>query len=240
MARSPQASILRGCSGTVHDSVNADSKQEKRGRSVIAPERHSPAGYERIKRQANDLGLTIPDLLALARQNDPFFSGSPAQQKKAKWFAELWRRFGYARGVHLRRVHYQLVTQHRPRTHDGKPYENTDACWHLLSDAGKLARYLGLVAPDAFVDQRNPDPHVFAQPASGVAVGWSVGELPSWSLPAIRADLADCLDLELSDCYVEGYDYSLGDEPYLLELWIEKTTQNDVLVQLCRHHGIIL
>src|SRR5262249_32622478 len=121
-----------------------------------------------------------------------------------------------------------------------KPYENTDACWHLLSDAGKLARYLGLVAPDAFVDQRNPDPHVFAQPASGVAVGWSVGELPSWSLPAIRADLADCLDLELSDCYVEGYDHSLGDQPYLLELWIEKTTQNDVLVPLCRHHGINL
>jgi hypothetical protein len=30
---------------------------------------------------------------------------------KAKWFASLWERFDFPRGVHLRRIHDQLVSQ---------------------------------------------------------------------------------------------------------------------------------
>src|SRR5262249_42947830 len=100
-------------------------------------------GYDRIKELARQLRTPIPNLLALARQNDPFMAGGPADQKQAEWFADLWRRFGYTRGVHLRRVHYQLVSQHAPLRHDGDPYENTERCWALLGTAGKAARYLG-------------------------------------------------------------------------------------------------
>jgi hypothetical protein len=38
----------------------------------------------------------------------------------AKWFAELWRQFGYTTGVHLRRVHYQVISQDIARKHNGK------------------------------------------------------------------------------------------------------------------------
>ncbi len=35
-------------------------------------------GYEQIKQLAKKLKCNISDLLVLARQNDPFFSGAPA------------------------------------------------------------------------------------------------------------------------------------------------------------------
>ena len=63
-------------------------------------------GYQQIKRLAKRSGLNIPELLTLHRKNDPFFVGSPAQVAQAEWFAELWERFDYRTGVHLRRVHY--------------------------------------------------------------------------------------------------------------------------------------
>jgi hypothetical protein len=43
-------------------------------------------------------------------KNDSFYAGSPAQRAKAEWCAELWARFGYMTGVHLRRVHDHLVS----------------------------------------------------------------------------------------------------------------------------------
>mgnify|MGYP001111769005 CR=1 FL=1 len=68
-------------------------------------------GYEKIKRLAKEKKCNVTDLLILARQNDPFYTGSATQKAMAEWFAELWQRFGYSTGVHLRRVHYQLVSQ---------------------------------------------------------------------------------------------------------------------------------
>jgi hypothetical protein len=80
------------------------------------------SGYEKISRLAKERGRNIPDLLALARKNDPYFVGSSAQMRQAVWFASLWERFGYTTGVHIRRVHYQLVSQESPEDFDGKPY----------------------------------------------------------------------------------------------------------------------
>jgi hypothetical protein len=58
--------------------------------------------------------------------------------------------------VHLRRVHYVLVSQDPPvLLPHGTPYLNTEACWKVLVQASKPARYLSLVPLDAFVDRRN-------------------------------------------------------------------------------------
>jgi hypothetical protein len=122
-------------------------------------EETSPRGYEDLRALKKTAGVKkITDLLVLAEQNDPFYSGLPIQREKAEWFAALWGRFNYTAGVHLRRVHYQLVSQGDAEKHDGTPYHNTEEAWKYLGEAGKAARYLGLVAPDAFVDRRNPDP----------------------------------------------------------------------------------
>ncbi len=80
-------------------------------------------GYDRIIDIAKKHKLRITDLLVLAPQNDPFYAGSKSSREKAEWFANLWREFGYTRGIHLRRVHYQLVSQESSKTHNGKPLE---------------------------------------------------------------------------------------------------------------------
>jgi len=115
--------------------------------------------YDTIKQTAKELGCKVKDLIALSQQNDPFYMGAPADVTKAEWFAELWEQFGYTNGVHLRRIHYRLISQQRPFfMHNGLPYENTNNCWAHLTVASKAARYLELVPPSTFVDRRNPTP----------------------------------------------------------------------------------
>jgi len=195
-------------------------------------------GYDWIKGQASMLNVAIPDLLALARANDPFFAGSPGQTIAAKWFLGLWQRFGYSTGVHLRRVHYQLVSQPDATLWDGKRYSNTERCWNALCGAGKAARYLGMIAPNAFEDHRNPDPHVNvyeryapAQPA------WTV-DYPSWDLPTIQVELADNLSLDAPSTRVSGYDYMASDQPYHVEIWVEKSTMDDVIEPIAQRQGV--
>jgi hypothetical protein len=199
-------------------------------------------GYETIKQMAAARRRSIPELLALSRNNDPFFAGSPAQRAKAEWFVATLAELGLTTRFHLRRVHYKLVSQHDPKRHDGKPYENTEACWAYLGDGSKVARYLGLVPPDAFDDRRNPPPLIFGadgEPLDDPSWDLDLSKL-RWQLPAITADLAGQCAFYLPDVSVSGYEYSPVCQPYHLELWIEKSTMDDVLLPICRQLGINL
>ena len=100
--------------------------------------------YETLKQIAKGSGRAVSDLLALASKNDPFYVGSPATVTAARWFAGVWKQAGYTTGVHLRRVHYWLVSNPVAMP-SGETYENTEACWKWLGDAGKYARYLGYI-----------------------------------------------------------------------------------------------
>jgi hypothetical protein len=123
--------------------------------------------YETIKQLAKEMGCKVTDLIPLAPQNDPFYTGTPTDWALAQWFAGLWRQFGYQDKVHIRRVHYQIVSQRTPvLLPNGKPYENTSECWDMLNMASKAARYLQLVDPAAFSDRRNDDPVICAPSSS--------------------------------------------------------------------------
>jgi hypothetical protein len=181
--------------------------------------------YDELKQMAKDTpGTNIADLVALAPKNDPYYTGSPGQLAKGQWFADLWNRFGYSTGIHLRRVHYQLVSQDPPILKpSGEPYENTLNDWDYILEAGKAARYLGLVDPAAFVDRRNPTPTILRQyryrsPADFSIPYWSDFEvtLPEWP--------------DLPDYNINGYEEN---QPYHLEIWVEKTTMDDVLLPIC-------
>src|SRR5258708_32208924 len=90
--------------------------------------------------------------------------GTPTDLAMAEWFAWLWRAFGYTTGVHLRRIHYQVVSQKPPALlPNGLPYENTVECWDFLNMASKAARYLRLVDPAAFVDRKNAEAVIYAE-----------------------------------------------------------------------------
>lgn len=211
--------------------------------------------YNSIKQMAKDKGISIKDLCALAPNNDPFYTGRDAEVKAAEWFVSLWREFGYGAGVHLRRVHYQIVSQDPPVLRPkGKPYGNTQNDWSYLCSAGKYARYLGLVDPQAFVDRRNPDAILntrwknegdwsYEDPTpSYEVVDDEENELPELPVLPELEGLPDELP-ELPNFNVGGYadDWdSFVQQSYHVEVWVEKTTMNDVLEPLCKRYNINL
>ena len=186
--------------------------------------------YEQIKALAKAHKISAKDLLALAPGNDPFYVGQPSQKQWAQWFSELWARLGLGTGVHLRRIHYQLVSQDPPIvTPSGNLYQNGDHDWNTLNCASKWARYLGLIALDAFVDRRNPEPILNNEsissdnqtsPETGIYGQW---DEDSYSLPQVPElpNLPATL-LALPEFGVSGYDNT--PQPFLIEIWAEKTT----------------
>jgi len=174
-----------------------------------------------LKRES---GLSIPELIVLRSSSDPFLL-TKAHIKGAEWFAKIWERGGFKPGTHLRRIHYWCVSQTvylwdgvgggkpgRPTSHTGKKmrYRNTlDHSTHL-SDASSWARYLGLVDPQYIDDHRNPDPIIQEQDES-----WSsywVDVPPRTPTACARVTAA---------------------QPYHLEVWVEKSTMDDVLKPIC-------
>jgi hypothetical protein len=187
-----------------------------------------PLRYEDIHALARELGYSAESLLALAPDNDPFFAGRPSRRRNGEWFARLWQDLGFRNGVHLRRIHYVLVSQTSlVPLPCGGDYINTLECWKLLNRASVAARYLGLVPISAFVDRRNAEPiinldHAFDERVDLRLVGsapWVGGDMPS--LPRLAAE-----------CAAPSIP-----QRYHVEIWCEKTTVNDVLGPLARHYG---
>jgi hypothetical protein len=204
----------------------------------------SPRSYEDIQRLSGKTGRPARKLIALSVTSDPFYAGLPYRRAWAAWFAGLWDRFHFPKGYHLRRIHYRIVSDPSPplmpvnrgKT-SGSPYLNTEECWRKLQLGARDARHLGLVAADAFADHRNPDPVIHAPTEqSSDEPRCEVGELPPWSGPsvALAEGALGCCDVpQMPSVTIAGYDYKPGDQPYHLELWIEKTTMADVLEPIC-------
>lgn len=178
--------------------------------------------YATLKAVAKASGRRVTDLLALAPKNDPFYVGSPAQVERGRWFTDAYAAAGYSqdRPPHLRRVHYWTVSQPRPLIMpDGKPYENTQACWEFMGEASKAARYLGMVAVDGITDNKNPAPALHALYTDDPAPSYEIST-PDLSAPAI---------------WIAGPSEASA-QPYHLEIWCEKSTMNDVLLPICRRY----
>lgn len=191
-----------------------------------------PRRYDDIKALAKATGRKIPDLLAMACTNDPFYI-MPSQTRHGEWFAKLWTQFDLPNGIHLRRIHYKLVSQSDPVFMvGGRPYQNTENCWQYLSNASKAARCLSLVAADAFQDKRNPDALIVRDYKERLNP-WIDLEFSDWSIPEINADLADRIDWSFPEIEIGGYLPGDTDQPFHLELISEKSTVDDVIIPLC-------
>src|SRR5262249_34956805 len=94
-----------------------------------------PLNYESLKTLAADLDRPLGTLIALSDDADPFLADRTGRRKEgAEWFARLWRRFDIPDGVHLRRLHYLLLSS-TVTCPKGKPYLNTYRCWKILGTA---------------------------------------------------------------------------------------------------------
>lgn len=174
--------------------------------------------YQAIKDLAKEHNLNIKDLLVLAPQNDPFYAGSPTDCAQAHWFKNVWDAAGYRSGVHLRRAHYWSVSQLALELHNGRPYENTDTCWKYTCQAAKMARYLGLVQVEAIADNKNPPPAVLTE-YGGLELSYEIA-IPDLSRPQVSLFGMGVPDIQ----------------PYHLEVWVEKSTMNDVLEPVCERY----
>jgi hypothetical protein len=176
--------------------------------------------YENIKALAKENGMKITDLLALAPQNDPFYSGTETDVKRGRWFKEIWNAAGFTNSVHLRRVHYWAVSQKTPiKMHNDLPYQNTEACWDYLVMSSKQARYLGYVRIEDVIDNKNPKPTVNMNP----------GDLE----PSFQINVPN---LDNPYVWVNGLS-AAAVQPYHIEIWCEKSTMNDVLEPLASKYG---
>jgi hypothetical protein len=158
----------------------------------------------------------------------------------------MWRRLGFRGGIHLRRVHYRILDLIDRQKHDGTPYENTERDWGYLNECSKVARQLHPVAADVCDDRRDPDPHLLQWHAalgerSPTVVLLDAEMSPPWSLSSIQSELRWQLHWSIPSPSVDGYDPDdFVDRAYSIEVWVEKSTQDDILMPLCRELGVAL
>ena len=177
--------------------------------------------YEGIKALASQLGRPVTSLLSLTPANDPFSVGRDNRRQTAEWFATLWNEHKFPAGVHVRRIHYVLVSRGgQVLKRNGKPYLNTENDWKLLTRASRDARYLGLIDADALTDRRNDEVQMYAYegPTDRQAI-CSVEETAH--TPAYYA-LPD--EMEPPFCSLWGFN---SPQEFIVEVWTEKPTQND-------------
>jgi hypothetical protein len=99
--------------------------------------------HEGLKALAKKLRRPLYTLHVLDAHTDPFLAGQPARLRDAEWFAQVWNRVGGARGFHLRRLHYRVMSQDPPiLMPDGGPYINTTDDVEQIQVLGDLIRHL--------------------------------------------------------------------------------------------------
>jgi len=161
--------------------------------------------------------------------SDPFIADVPFRRAGAKWFVKLWRRLGIKPGAHLHRIHYVIVSQDKPVLMPpvkgvSAEYENTEECEAVLERASLDARYLGLISPDNLVDRRNPDPIINANMEEAAAAIGTVGGVLSYQPPPLVVPRLNVWAPTIP-------------QRYLLEIWVEKTTVDDVVLPLAQRYG---
>ena len=151
-------------------------------------------------------------------------AGAPARRAKAEWFAAQWQRFGAAPGTHIRRFHYLLVSQ-PVQMPNGEPYLNTEHCYKFLTAAAIAARHLDLTDARDVDDHRNEEARINFAGEEVEAVIEPAGDLNGYVAPA----------LELPALAVTAPKIP---QHYIVEIWIEKSTMNDIIVPLAERFGV--
>jgi hypothetical protein len=199
--------------------------------------------HDWLAEYARERGVPANSLFAMAKANEPFNMGSPKDFEKARWFANVFQRFGY-NDIWLRRLHYRMV--HSDETlylWDGDEYLNTAQCWNKLQVSSKVARVLRHVDPYMLSEKRNKATPTLRQ--RGVDVpdpdfeahfeGYE-GSLPlaqgASNLPKVYGFTPYAHPtFELS-----GYDYSPELQPILVEIWSE--VEDASLHSVAWRHGV--
>jgi hypothetical protein len=200
-----------------------------------------------LKSQAAELGVPAKRLLAMAPQRDPFNKGTDTDWAMAEWFKKMYDRFGYP-GIHLRRLHYRIANLGGGEVilWDGHtPYENEKYHWGKIQEAFTAARILGLVDSGEFVERRVKEQRVDSIGVNGLP------ELDFWVEPptfhglpvaplSTMPNLIGTTDLypNSPDFEVSGYEYDPSLQPYVIEVWDEKSGDIDIFRSIAHRYGV--
>jgi hypothetical protein len=162
---------------------HASAEANREARLLKEQQRHTkkepaePTGVlaQKICATAEALGVSIDSLVVLSPGNDPYTAWR--RRDEAEWFAEAFDRFvAPGAGKHLRGLFYLLVSSpDRILGPDGKPFINDYKHWTALQAASKAARWLGLVAFERIIDERNAPPEIFVPGATRISTGVDPG-----------------------------------------------------------------
>jgi hypothetical protein len=143
--------------------------------------------------------------------------------RNGAWVAEqLDRAIGPDRRIHWRGLHYAIVARGDVVKPDGEIYRNTDKDWEWLSEtSGKAARWLGYVAFERIIDNRNSDPIIHRKPEVTPR---------SWLSIELEVEIPDADDINP----ITGVTDFEGRQPYALAIFGEKASLEDVLLPIAR------
>lgn len=205
-------------------------------------------GYEELKAIAQEKGVSVKNLLALAPKNDPFYMGTPGDWEKANWFREIWAGEGSPDPIYIRRLHYRVQGRKNVLRPDGQVYVNSKACWSYMKEAAKVARYLRTIPPDILIDKRSPDWKLHADycedipfdPEESFSVEpdvWGVEVEPSMS----SRTTGEFITLKARDAqfelFLNAFYNGQNRQPYHLEVWEEKSEIEDLAARPCRRYS---
>jgi hypothetical protein len=184
---------------------------------------------------AAKLRRRLDTLYTLGSPNDPWMADVDYRSKHAYWVADIFEQFEIRSRIHARQIHYRLISQKVPIPQaDGAPYVNSFDCYNRLCDAIRDARYLDLISTEVIIDRRNPEPTINVDGEGDVDAEIEIegGSIERHDFGRVYAP---------PDVSLPGV--SLAQEPsfgqrYHLEIWIEKSTMNEVLMPLAREYRI--
>ena len=112
-----------------------------------------------LEAAARDASLPLSDLTVLDKKVDPYRQDTPAGHRDGAWLAQQMDVLGITKPIHLRGLHYALVSSTSLTKPNGTRYLNTADDWlWLQAEASKAARWLRYVPFDRIVDERNSPP----------------------------------------------------------------------------------
>jgi hypothetical protein len=182
---------------------------------------------EILQHACSETGSTLNDLTVLANQNDPYRLDTPNCHTEGRWLGEQMVNLRLTeRRIHLRGLHYALVSTSGLVKPNGEPYRNTEKDWlWLQSSAAKAARWLGYVRFDQITDERNSPPVIKVKTLEEVETFIYIGEGIEIKIPDLE-EMAPGVGLSNFEAR----------QPCHLVIYGEKTSLADVLTPLCNFY----
>ncbi len=168
-------------------------------------------------------------LTVLSKNNDPYRVDTPSGHRDGAWLAEqIERALGPYRRIHLRGLHYLLVSQGNVRKPNGEIYVNSDADDAWLALVLKAGRWLQYIPFERISDNRNAEPIIWRsnEPIGQIYKSLEASAFVSWG------------EIATASVYFREPEPSLSNfkraQPYAITIFGEKSSLENVLAPIAQ------